>query len=269
MAILAYILASVIIVSMVSLVGVITLIVRPRLLERILFALVSFAAGAMLGAAFLDLLPEAVEHAEAAGAGHESVFVFVLVGMLVFFIMETFLYWYHCHGDKCERHSLTQGKSHKNHTHVKMPFTYLNLVGDGVHNFLDGVIIATSYLVSVPLGMVTTLAVIFHEIPQEIGDFGILVYGGFSRMRALMYNFLSAATAIVGAVLAYYFATTVEHFTEWLVPFAAGGFIYIACVDLLPELHRTPQFKKALAQLAFFMLGIGVIWLAKQLIGHR
>jgi zinc and cadmium transporter len=138
-----------------------------------------------------------------------------------------------------------------------------------VHNFLDGVIIATSYLVSVPLGMVTTLAVIFHEIPQEIGDFGILVYGGFSRMRALMYNFLSAATAIVGAVLAYYFATTVEHFTEWLVPFAAGGFIYIACVDLLPELHRTPQFKKALAQLAFFMLGIGVIWLAKQLIGHR
>lgn len=268
MSILAYILASVVIVSLVSLVGVITLVIRPRLIDSILFALVSFAAGAMLGAAFLDLLPEAVEHAQEAGASAESVFVFVLAGMLVFFIMETFLYWYHCHGDKCERHSLVQNKPHKGHSHAKMPFTYLNLVGDGVHNFLDGVIIATSYLVSVPLGIVTSLAVIFHEIPQEIGDFGILVYGGFSRTRALMYNFLSAATAIVGAVLAYYFATTVAHFTEWLVPFAAGGFIYIASVDLLPELHRTPQFKKAIAQLCFFMLGIGVIWFATKLVAH-
>jgi zinc and cadmium transporter len=258
MSVLAYILLSVIIVSIVSLVGVLTLVLRPALLNSILFILVSFAAGAMLGAAFLDLIPEAIEHA--AESGHAGdIFGYVLFGIVVFFVLETFLYWYHCHGGKCERH--TSATAHgKGHKHTKLPVTYLNLIGDGVHNFLDGVIIATSYLVSIPLGIVTSLAVVFHEIPQEIGDFGILVYGGFSRMEALAYNFLSAITAIAGAVLTYYFATTLEHFTEWMVPFAAGGFIYIAAVDLLPELHQTQNFKRAAIQLIFFLLGIGVIW---------
>jgi zinc and cadmium transporter len=171
--------------------------------------------------------------------------------------LETFLYWYHCHNGRCERH--THIKGNKAHHHAKEPFTYLNLVGDGVHNFLDGVIIATSYLVSIPLGVITTLAVVFHEIPQEIGDFGILIYGGFTRGQALFYNFLSALTAILGAVVAYYSATTITNLTDWLVPFAAGGFIYIASVDLLPELHQTPKFKKAVLQLFFFLLGIAVI----------
>lgn len=269
MSTLAYILVSVIIVSLVSLVGIVALVMKPKLLNNILFMLVSFAAGAMLGAAFLDLLPEALEHVEEAGGHAGDVFVFVLGGIVLFFILETFLYWYHCHGGKCERHTALKGSHKSGHQHVKMPFTYLNLVGDGVHNFLDGVIIATSYLVSIPLGIVTSLAVIFHEIPQEIGDFGILVYGGFSRMQALFYNFLSALTAIAGAVLAYYFATTVEHFTEWLVPFAAGGFIYIASVDLLPELHQTTNFRKAALQLGCFLLGIGVIWFATTIVGHN
>ncbi len=254
---LAYILLSVIIVSSVSLVGVITLVLQPALLERILFILVSFAAGAMLGAAFLDLLPEAIEQSP------DGVFGAVLVGIVVFFILETFLYWYHCHSGKCERHSHVHG-THAANRHIKMPVTYLNLVGDGVHNFMDGVIIATSYLVSVPLGIITTLAVVFHEIPQEIGDFGILVYGGFTRLEALTYNFFSAITAIAGAMLAYFFATAIENFTAWLVPFAAGGFIYIATVDLLPELHQTQKFKKAVAQLFFFLLGIGVMWVLTQ-----
>jgi len=264
MSTLAYILGSVILVSLVSFVGVITLLVRPQLLQRILFALVSFAAGAMLGAAFLDLLPAAIEHAEAVGGSVEGIFVFVLAGIVVFFVLETFLYWYHCHGGKCERHTRIK-EDRKAHAHILQPFTYLNLIGDGVHNFLDGVIIATSYLVNIPLGIVTSLAVVFHEIPQEIGDFGILIYGGFSRAKALLYNFLSALTAVLGALLAYYFATTVEHFTEWLVPFAAGGFIYIAAVDLLPELHQTQKFRKAALQLLFFMLGIGVIWVATKI----
>jgi zinc and cadmium transporter len=258
MSLLAYILGSVVIVSLVSFVGVITLIVQPLLLQRILFALVSFAAGAMLGAAFLDLLPEAIEHSP------DGVFGAVLAGIVIFFILETFLYWYHCHSGKCERHSNIR-EDRKAHSHILQPFTYLNLVGDGVHNFLDGIIIATSYLVDIPLGIVTTLAVIFHEIPQEIGDFGVLIYGGFTRGQALFYNFLSALTAVLGAVLAYYFATTIEHFTEWLVPFAAGGFIYIAAVDLLPELHQTQKFKRATLQLVFFLLGIGVIWAVTKL----
>ncbi len=149
-----------------------------------------------------------------------------------------------------------------------MPLTYLNLIGDGVHNFLDGVIIATAYLVSIPLGVVTTLAVVFHEIPQEIGDFGILVFGGFSRFKALFYNFLSALAAVAGALIAYYFATTTQYVTNWLIPVAAGGFIYIAAVDLLPELHQTTNFKKAITQLVFFLLGIAVIWLVTQLFAY-
>ncbi len=258
MAILAYILISVFLVSLISLVGVITLVLKPKLLSSVLFALVSFAAGSMLGVAFLDLLPEAIKHSP------DGVFGAVLTGIVAFFVLETFLYWYHCHSGKCERHSKVRGDHH----HVIMPFTYLNLVGDGVHNFLDGVIIATSYLVSIPLGIITSLAVIFHEIPQEIGDFGILVYGGFSRMKALAYNFLSALTAVAGAMLAYFFATTVENFAQWLIPFAAGGFIYIAAVDLLPELHQTMRFKKAVLQLLFFLLGIGVIWVITNLFAH-
>jgi zinc and cadmium transporter len=251
---LAYIIGSVILVSAVSLVGIATLVLQPKLLERILFALVSFAAGAMLGVSFLDLLPEAVERAP------NGVFPAVLAGIVIFFALETFLYWYHCHSGRCERHAHVR--------HTVMPLTYLNLIGDGIHNFIDGIIIATSYLVSVPLGIVTTLAVIFHEIPQEIGDFGILVYGGFSRMRALVYNFLSAVTAILGAVLTYFFSSAFEHFTEWMVPFAAGGFIYIAAVDLLPELHQTQRFKKSLMQLIFFLLGIGVMWLLTNTFVH-
>ncbi len=258
MIILWYIVLSVLAVSIISLVGVVTLVFRPKLVNNILFMLVSFAAGALLGAAFLDMIPEALEHAE------NGIFGTVLAGIAFFFVVETFLYWYHCHSMRCERHSHVRGGHH----HVKLPFTYLNLIGDGVHNFLDGVIIATSYLISIPLGIVTTLAVIFHEIPQEIGDFGILVYGGFSRMEALAYNFLSALVAVVGAIIAYFFATMVENITPYLLPFAAGGFIYIASVDLLPELHQQQKFKKAVIQFVFFMLGIGVMYALTKIVVH-
>ncbi len=258
MAILAYIIISVFIVSLMSLVGIVTLVLRPKLMNNILFVLVSFAAGALLGAAFLDMIPESLKHAP------DGVLPIVLAGIVFFFVTETFLYWYHCHSMHCERHSHIRGGHH----HVKMPFTYLNLFGDGVHNFLDGVIIATSYLVSVPLGIVTTLAVVFHEIPQEIGDFGILIYGGFSRGEALAYNFLSALVAVLGAVVAYFFATMVDNITPWLLPFAAGGFIYIASVDLLPELHQQQKFQKATLQFLFFMLGIGVMWALTKFVEH-
>jgi zinc and cadmium transporter len=262
MTLLLIIMLSVFIVSLVSLIGVLALGMRPKFLNNIIFVLVSFAAGAMLGAAFLDLLPEALEKSLPG-----FVFGLTLAGITVFFILETFLLWYHCHSTTCERHSKLQ--MHKaEHKHVKMPFTYLNLIGDCVHNFFDGVIIATSYMAGIPLGIITTLAVLFHEIPQEIGDFSILVYGGFKRTEAIAYNFLSALPALAGAFLAYVFATSIHSFTQWLVPFAAGGFIYIASVDLLPELHQAQKFRKALVQLFFFLLGIGIIYAATELIAH-
>jgi zinc and cadmium transporter len=247
--VLAYILASILIVSVIAFVGVFTLYLRPKKLEKIIFGLVSFAAGALLGAAFLDLLPEAFERTG------KPVFLYTLIGIVIFYMLETFFHWYHRH------HTHHHFKKH----HVK-PYTMLNLIGDGVHNFVDGMIIAASYLVSIPLGIVTTVAVILHEIPQELGDFGILVYGGIPRGKALFFNFLSALTAFLGALLVYFLGAT-EAIISFLVPFAAGGFTYIATADLLPELHRTKP-DKAVLQLVFFILGIAVIWAMGVFIGH-
>ncbi len=242
--ILAYILISVIIVSLVAFVGVLTLFLKQKLLEKILFWLVSFAAGALLGAAFLDLLPEALEHSGGV------VLIYALIGVVTFYIIETFMFWYHCHYGHHHHHK---------HPRVKS-FAYLNLVGDGVHNFVDGMIIAAAYLTSTTLGLTTTLAVILHEIPQELGDFGILIYGGFKRGKALFFNFLCAVSAIFGALAVYAFSARIEHLTEFLVPFAAGGFIYIASADLIPELHKETNFKKALMQLLCFILGMAIIY---------
>src|SRR3990172_6653778 len=244
--VLTQILVSVIIVSLVSFVGVLTLYLRPKLLDRILFGLVSFAAGALLGAAFLDLLPEALE---ATGG---PIFVYALIGVLVFYMIETFLYWYHCH----------YGHHHHHAAHHKVhPFAWLNLIGDAIHNFVDGMIIAAAYIVNVPFGIATTIAVVLHEIPQELGDFGILVFGGLSRKKALFFNFLSALTAVLGALAVYYFSMIFNNISQFLVPFAAGGFIYIASADLLPELHKERNIQRAFTQLFFFLLGVAIIWI--------
>jgi len=156
--------------------------------------------------------------------------------------MEKFLYWRHCHEEKCPVHT----------------FAYLNLIGDGIHNFIDGMLIAASFILSYDLGVATTLAVIFHEIPQEIGDFGVLIYGGFTKRKALAYNFVSALTAVAGALITYYLAYIqgVEHF---LVPFAAGGFIYIAATDLMPELHKKSHAIESIIQLSAILAGIGLM----------
>ncbi len=244
--VLAYILTSVILVSLVSFVGIFALHLRPKLLDKILFALVSFAAGALLGAAFLDLLPEALEQVG------ERIFIYALVGVVVFYMIETFLYWYHCH----------YGHHHHHAAHHKVhPFAWLNLIGDGVHNFVDGMIIAASYLAGIPIGIATTVAVFLHEIPQELGDFGVLVFGGLSRKKALFFNFLSALTSVLGALVVYFFSTKMDNISGFLVPFAAGGFIYIASADLLPELHKERNINRAVVQLAFFLLGVAIIWL--------
>jgi zinc and cadmium transporter len=236
-----YAIASVIVVSLVSFVGVVTLSVRLERLRKVLLCLVSFSAGALLGGAFLHLLPEAAE----AGFGME-ISIYVLAGMLVSFSVEKLVCWRHCHVPTSEEHP--------------HPFAYMNLFGDGVHNFIDGLIIGTSYLAGVPLGIATTVAVIFHEIPQEMGDFGVLIHGGFSIRKAMTMNFLSALTAVAGTVVALVVGGFVEGLTSFLLPFAAGGFIYIASSDLIPELHKQPGTKKAFGQLLFILLGLGVMY---------
>jgi len=236
-----YSLASVFIVSMISLVGVLTLSIKTDKLKNILIYMISFSAGALLGGAFLHLLPEIVEE---AGFGIE-ISLFVLCGIAVSFVVEKVIHWRHCHLP------IT-----KEHVH---PFSIMNLFGDAVHNFIDGMIIAGSYLVSISVGIATTTAVIFHEIPQEIADFGVLLHGGFTKKKALFANFLVALTAVLGAVVALLLSSVVEHLTLFLVPFAAGGFIYIASSDLIPELHKECAPSKSLLQLLIFILGILVM----------
>ncbi len=241
MTILAYILISVVLVSLLSFVGVFFLALKKEILNRFLEVFVGFACGSLLGGAFFHLLPESVEQLG------ESSFVWVIISFLLFFILEKFLHWRHCHQKHCEVHA----------------FVYLNLIGDGLHNLIDGAIIAASFLVNFSLGVSTTLAVIFHEIPQEIGDFSILVHGGWGRRKALIFNFISALAAIVGALIVYSFSKQVSGLVPVLLPLAAGGFIYIAAVDLIPGFHKRGEISKSMIQ--FFSLGAGILlmWLLK------
>lgn len=231
-----------IVVSLLSLIGVVSLLLKENLLSKILLLLISFSAGALIGGAFLHLIPEAVEK-----SGQSSqVYLFVIVGFILFFILEKYLHWRHCHKGKCEIHT----------------FTYLNLVGDGVHNFIDGLIIGSSFVVNINFGIATSFAIIMHEIPQEIGDFGVLVYGGLSKDKALFYNFLSAITAILGTAIGFALANVSEGFLKLLMPMAAGGFIYIASCDLIPELHKQQDIRKATLSMAVFILGVVFMYFA-------
>ncbi|OGI29669.1 MAG: hypothetical protein A2288_00960 [Candidatus Moranbacteria bacterium RIFOXYA12_FULL_44_15] len=235
-----YALISVIAVSLISLVGVFTLSLDQKKLFKWIIYLVSFAAGTLMGDAFLHLIPEAYEK------NNSTAVSFLLIGgILLFFILEKAIRWRHCHEEPCE-----------DHPH---PFSYVILFGDVIHNFIDGLIIAASYIISFPVGVATTVAVIFHEIPQEIGDFSSLIYGGFSRAKALLYNFLTALSAVLGAVLVLFLSFDSASIAKMLVPFAAGGFIYIAGTDLIPELHKHTAIRKTIGQVLAFVLGVGVM----------
>ena len=231
-------------VSLVSVIGIFALAMNKKFLEKILMLLVGFAAGGLMGGAFLHLLPEAAETWPGLG-----VFVYAMIGFSVFFLMERYFYWRHCHNGVCDVHA----------------FTYMNLWGDGVHNFIDGMLIAASFITDIRLGVATTLAIIFHEIPQEIGDFGVLVYGGFSRKKALLFNFISALAAVAGAILGYFLVGFIGGFLKFLIPFTAGGFIYIAASDLIPELHKQSNNRRALVSFIFFLLGLLFMGLIKVL----
>lgn len=190
-------------------------------MEKLLMLLVAFSVGALLGDAFFHLLPEAIFD---AGSLRLSISTSLLAGIIVFFLLEKVLRWRHCHDEDCEEHPRHLGT--------------MNLIGDGVHNFIDGVLIGASFLVSIPLGITTTIAVAAHEIPQELGNYGVLLHSGFERVKALRYNLYSALTAVIGTAVVLIVGNQIESLVQYLIPFTAGTFIYIAMSDLIPELHH-------------------------------
>ncbi len=239
-------LGSVLAVSFLSFLGLIVALVFSRQrVQPLVFVLVGLAVGAMFGDTFLHLLPESFARASSPLATS----LYCLAGILIFFVLEKFLLWRHDHAAE--------------HTHPLHPVGYINLIADGAHNFMDGVLIGASYLVSVPIGLATTIAVCLHEIPQEIGDFGVLLYAGFTRGQALWLNFLTAVLAVAGALFSLLIGTRLAPFSEAMLPLTAGGFIYIAGSDLVPELHKERQAGQAAIQLAAIGTGIGLMLLLK------
>ena len=231
---------SVLIVSSISLIWIVTIWVKINTLKKFLIYMVSFSAWALLGDAFLHLVPETIDM-----WFNTMSWLYVLSGIVFGLITEKVIHRNHCHMP------IT-----KNHVHH---FAIMNLVGDFVHNIIDGLIIWASYLVNIPTWIATTMAVILHEIPQEIGDFGVLIHGGFSRKKALLMNFLTALSAIIGLVIALLVANKIGNVQWFLIPFAAGSFIYIAGSDLIPELHKENETGQAILQILTFMAGIAIM----------
>lgn len=224
------------VVSLLSLAGAFVIGMQKKNINTILFLMVSFSAGSLLGGAFFHLLPEALENSDSL-----YVFKIAIVGFVLFFLVERILRWHHCHEMNCETHKI---------------IGYQNLVGDSVHNFIDGLVLVSAFYADFHLGIAVTFSVMLHEIPQEIGDFGVLVYSGFSKMKALGYNLFAASFSIFGVVLGYFLIEKVSSIVEMLLPFAAGGFLYIAASDLVPELHKEKKISKSLTASLFFVLAL-------------
>ena len=223
-------------------VAVLFLFFRKETLSKITMFLVSFSAGALIGGAFLHLLPEASEGMEA-----EKLFFVVLFAFVSFFLIEKLFHWRHCHKENCEVHSLG----------------YMNLVGDSLHNFIDGLVIASVFMVDFKLGIITTLTIALHEVPQEIGDFGVLIHAGFNKVKALVLNYIVATTVILGGVVGYFASFYIGDVMPYLLPIAAGGFIYIASSDLMPEIREETNLKKSIISFGIFLLGIIFMYAVK------
>lgn len=243
--ILLYIIASNFVISLASLIGVFTLSLKQEFLQKILLKLVALSSGALLGGAFLHLMPEGLEMMPS-----NKFFAIVLITLVVYLIIEKLLHWHHCHaGPQCPQHHI---------------MGYMNLFGDAIHNFIDGMIIASTFVISVPLGITASLAIILHEIPQEIGDFGVLLYSSFSRAKALWANFLVSLMAIAGGIIGWALFSHIENITKYLLPIASAGFLYIALSDILPELRKEQKMSKFLWSLLFMFIGIGLLFLIKE-----
>lgn len=217
---------------------------------------VSFAIGALLAVAFWGLIPHAFEQVDRSE--FQSLSGAIMLGLLLFFVLEKLLIWRHCHSGSCEVHVEVED-SHDHHGHGHKSAGTMILIGDGMHNFVDGVLIAAAFLTDVKLGIVTSLAVAAHEIPQEVGDFAILLHSGFSKKKALLYNVLASLSTVVGGVLAYYSLEGLQDSLPYFLAMAASSFIYIAVADLIPSLHKKTDIKTSLQQIALILAGVTLI----------
>jgi len=235
---LLWIIASTLAMSLIAWIGLITLFLKEDLLKKVILPLVALSAGALLGGAFLHMIPESITIMDDL----LSVFLWVLFGFSLFFLLENFIHWHHCH------------ETPSNH---KKPVTYLILIADGIHNFIGGLAIAGAFIVDIKVGLVTWLACAAHELPQELGDFGILIHGGWQKKKALIFNFLSALTIVFGGIIAYFISTKID--ITFLLPFAAGNFIYIASSDLIPEIKHDTNIINNFILFSTFIIGILLI----------
>jgi zinc and cadmium transporter len=263
-----------------SLVGVFMISMKEKLLDNVLFILVAFGTGAILATALFSLIPEALHNMEelnAKGATFDEGFLFmnVILGFVIFFILERFIYWFHGHAHEKEN-QLVCYDDKAGIAEEAVPasgtiktYAYLNLIGDALHNFLDGVVIMVAFLSGIPYGIIVTLAVAFHELPQEVGDFGILVYGGFTKIKALIYNFISAMVALFGGLLAFFISNAVNSFNFIILAFSGGGFLYIACTELMPELIKQKDLKKSIIQTIIFFVGLLLIIILIVILPHE
>ena len=230
--------------GLVALLGVFTLGLKKESLEKVILGLVAFSAGALLSGGLFHLASKSLQNLTS-----NMTFGILIGGFTLFFVMEKFLHWHHCHEqeDDCPH-----------------PFTYLILIGDGLHNFIDGLVIAASFLVNASFGAITTILIIGHEIPQELGDFGVLLHGGMKKKKALFYNFISQLTAVVGGIIGFFIGS---QFTQYLIPLAAGGFVYIAASDLIPEIRKENKIKDIVISFLLFFVGIGFMLALKLILG--
>jgi zinc and cadmium transporter len=243
---LTWILLGGVVMSVIALTGSVTLLLKQATLDRIIMPLVAFAAGSLLGGAFFHMLPAATQDTSDA----LLVYAWTLTGFTVFFALEQLLHWHHCH---------------RASSSCRQPLTYLILIGDGLHNFLGGLGVGGVFLLDIRLGIAAWLAAAAHEVPQELGDFGVLVHGGWSRRKALLFNLLSGVTFLIGGVTAWMASATLD--ISFLVPFAAGNFIYIGASDLVPEVNKHRSARTNVVLFACFVGGIGLLWLIRQALG--
>jgi zinc and cadmium transporter len=262
-------------ISCVSLIGLAFISLKEKTLDKLLFVLVAFATGSIIATSFFDLIPEAFGQLEELNGNGAQIdimvlFIFITLGFIVFYILERFIYWFHghaheeenqfvCHDNSIESVGVTAQA--KNSTTKIQNYVILNLVGDGFHNFLDGVIIMVGFLHSLQTGFIITMAVLAHEIPQEVGDFGVLLYGGLTKKKALIWNFISGLTSMIGGVFALVLSNLIASFSLFFLAFSGGGFLYIGCVELMPEALKERNLKKSVVQTLIFLGGILLIYI--------
>lgn len=244
---LLWIIVSGIAMSMIALVGSLTLILKQETLNKVLLPLVAFAAGSLIGGAPFHMIPASVH----VMGNHISVYLWIVTGFLIFLALEQFLNWHH---------------SHQTDVDKREPLTYLILIADGLHNFIGGLFVAASFLIDVRLGITAWLAAAAHEVPQELGDFAILLHGGWTKSAALLYNFLSGLMFLFGGLVVYALSTTID--VDFLVPFAAGNFLYIGAADLIPEIKKSSQVRENLIHFFAFVLGLAVLLVMRLAFPH-